>query len=90
MVTRYILTAMLLVLIGFSGYQGYKLFLQKMSLEKNLIKINNQLDGIYEENQKLVADLEYFKRPENLAKELRSRFNYVSPGEKLLIITPRR
>ncbi|MEK7114983.1 MAG: septum formation initiator family protein [Patescibacteria group bacterium] len=86
---RYIFTAALLVLIGFSGYQGYKLYLQKLSLEKDLAKVNNQLDGIYEENQKLVADLEYFKRPENLAKELKSRFNYVSPGEKLLIIPPK-
>lgn len=85
---RYILTTALLILIGFSGYQGYKLYLQKISLEKNLTKINNQLDGVYEENQKLVADLEYFKRPENLAKELKSRFNYVSPGEKMLIIVP--
>ncbi len=87
--TRYVITSVLLVLIGFSGYQGYKLYFQKLSLEKDLTKINNQLDETYEENQKLAADLEYFKRPENLAKELKSRFNYVSPGEKLLIIVPK-
>lgn len=86
---RYIITAILLVLIGFSGYQGYKLYLQKISLEKNLTKINTQLNEIYEENQKLTADLEYFKRPENLIKELKSRFNYVNPGEKLLIVVPK-
>ncbi len=87
---RYIIIVVILVLIGFTGYQGYKLYSQKITLEKKLAKINNQLDGIYEENRKLAADLEYFKRPENLAKELRSRFNYVSPGEKLLIIVPKR
>lgn len=88
--TRYVITTALLVLIGFSGYQGYKLYLQKISLEKKLTKINSQLDKISEENKNLVADLEYFKRPENLAKELKSRFNYVNPGEKLLIIVPKR
>jgi hypothetical protein len=33
----------------------------------------------------LREDFEYYSDPENLAKELRARFNYTLPGEKMLI-----
>ena len=45
-------------------------------------------DFFKKENFELQADLEYYARPENLEKELRSRFNYKKPGEKLIIIVP--
>jgi len=36
----------------------------------------------------LLGDIEYFSNPKNLAKELKSKFNYKNPGEKLIIVVP--
>jgi len=38
------------------------------------------------DNAKLKADLQYFAEPENLAKELKAKFDYKKPGEKLIKI----
>lgn len=40
------------------------------------------------DSEKLKADLNYFLKNSNLEKELRARFNYRKPDEKLIIIVP--
>lgn len=40
------------------------------------------------ENEALQDELEYLSKEANLAKEIRSRFNYKKPDEKMLIIVP--
>ena len=40
------------------------------------------------EQAKLGEDIEYYSDPHNLEKELRARFNYRSPEEKLIIVVP--
>jgi|SRR3989344_2875328 len=44
-----------------------------------------EYDLAAEDNKQLQDDFRYFSDPENLAKELRSRFNYTLPGERILI-----
>lgn len=41
------------------------------------------------DSERLRADLNYFLDPRNLEKELRARFNYRKPDEKLIIIVPK-
>lgn len=36
----------------------------------------------------LKEEQQYLANPLNLEKEIRARFNYVNPGEKMIIITP--
>jgi cell division protein FtsL len=36
----------------------------------------------------LKAEQQYLANPANLEKEIRARFNFVNPGEKMIIITP--
>ncbi len=48
-----------------------------------------QLDAAKADEAKSQADLNYYLNPANLEKELRARFNYRAPDEKLLILVPR-
>ena len=44
-----------------------------------------EYDGAAEDNKKLQEDFRYLSDSENLSKELRARFNYTFPGERILI-----
>lgn len=80
--------AALILVLAVLIYQFYQLFTYHGALEAIFAKLNQKFNSFKEENLKLQADLEYFQEPENLAKELRSRFNYKKPGEKLIIVVP--
>lgn len=77
----------LLVLVALL-YQFYQLYSYHGGLSRVFTEISNKLKTLGEENLNLQADLEYFQEPENLVEELRSRFNYKKPGEKLIIVVP--
>ena len=47
-----------------------------------------EVEMLSKENEELQEQLDYFSREENLEKELRAKFNYKNPGEKVMIITP--
>lgn len=40
------------------------------------------------DNASLENDYQFYSNPTNLEKELRARFNYRSPGEKMIIVVP--
>ncbi len=64
------------------------LYQQNHNLKEEFSKIDAELNSLSKENSILQADLDYFSNHDNLAKELRARLNYKSPGEKLFIIVP--
>lgn len=70
------------------GYWGYLLFNQGAELKKDLTEVNAEIQPLVEENRRLVDEIKYLKDPDNLEKELRSRLNYVRPGEQVIVITP--
>jgi hypothetical protein len=53
-----------------------------------LFRAEDTLSEVKRESAELEANLRYFRRPENLEKEMRARFNYRGVGEKLLILVP--
>lgn len=70
------------------GWEIYNLNAKRVALRRNLEEIGGDVGALEAESQKLRADLEYFADPENLIKELKSKFNYKKPGEKLIIVVP--
>jgi len=50
--------------------------------------VNAQLQKAEKDNSQLQSDFAYYLNPLNLEKELRARFNYRLPDEKLIIIVP--
>ena len=51
-------------------------------------ELQAQVGRFMEENKALDRDIDYYKNPNNLEKELKARFNYKRPGEELLIVVP--
>ena len=68
--------------------QSYFIIKERNRLKTDLDNLNNRLQALLGENADLRSDIEYFSHPENLEKELKSRFNYKKPDEKMLIIVP--
>ncbi|MEE8131933.1 MAG: septum formation initiator family protein [Candidatus Paceibacterota bacterium] len=76
-----IVIVMLLTYIYFS-------FQEQRQLKENLSNLSAQIKTLVEENKHLKSEIEYFSEPENLEKELKTKFNYRKPGEKMMIIVP--
>lgn len=65
------------------GYQAYSLHVENKKVRAELAEIQESLSAIEIENRKIEADLLYYSLDENLAKELKARFDYKRPGETL-------
>jgi cell division protein FtsB len=50
--------------------------------------LREKVSGLDRENEQNERNLEYVAVPENLEKDLRERFNYKKPDEKMIIIIP--
>ena len=78
----------LLFLLLVIGSQIYAYWVRARASETELEKLQGDLARARIEEEKLKADLLYYQNPANLEKELRARFNYRDPGEKLIILVP--
>lgn len=58
------------------------------SVRSDLKNAEKNLEQARIEKQKIQNDFEYYSDPVNLEKELRARFNYRAPDEKMIIIVP--
>jgi cell division protein FtsL len=85
---KVIVSLFLIVILIVFSVEVYFLLKEKNQLQNKLNELNSRLDLLQAENNQLRSDLDYFSYPENLEKELRSRFNYKKPQEKMIIITP--
>lgn len=79
----------LAIMLTLLGVQVYSLNSKRASLKGGLSKINGQIEMLEQENENLKSDLAYFSDTQNLIKELKSKFNYKRPGEKLIIVAPK-
>lgn len=78
----------LVAVIGLLGWGVSDIVLRGRELQQEESKLSERLESIEEENALLAAEIEYYRNPENLIKELKSQFNYREGGEKLIIIVP--
>ena len=76
-----------LILI-FLGVNVYSFVKQENELGANLADVQARLTKAQTDEANLQAEKQYLANPVNLEKELRGRFNYTSPGEKMIIIVP--
>ena len=82
-----IIIIIVLVLIGVSA-QVYLILKESNGLKKDLDDLNGRMEALVKENTNLKSNIEYFSYPENLEKELKSKFNYKEAGEKMMIVVP--
>lgn len=77
------------IVLGFMGWGIYNLVVEQKTLTTEIVKLREMNTRITDENASLLSQIEYYKHPENLVKQLKSQFNYHAPDEKLLIVVPR-
>ncbi len=87
---RRLISIIVLTVTGALVLAGGRLYFSNRSMSASASALMDRLNALKIDSRNLKADLEYLKIPENLEKELRSRFNYKNPGEKLIIIVPSR
>ena len=75
-----------LVIMGFLSAQLYNLYKSNNEVADRLETASIEMRKLTLENEKFQANLGYFSEPENIAKELKARFDYKKPGEKLIKI----
>ena len=77
------------LIIVFLGTQIWNYKVQENKLQASLTELNTELNQAKADQAKFQEELQYYQNPANLEKELRARFNYKNPGEKLMIIVDR-
>lgn len=84
-VWKTIIIAAIVILLGLGLY---KLWVQNQELGAEVEDLNATLTEVKEENRELEYEIDYFKNPENLLKEVKSQFNYREQGEEMIIVVP--
>ena len=72
----------------FIGIKVVEFVSQEHQLGQNLADIETRLTKAQSDETDLQAETQYLANPVNLEKELRARFNYKKPGEKMIVIVP--
>ena len=85
---KYITIAILAVIIVFVSIKAFGLFGKGRDMGDQLQASKEKMELLSRENEDLQAQLNYFSHEGNLEKELRAKFNYKRPDEKIMIITP--
>ncbi|OGZ00408.1 MAG: hypothetical protein A2945_03635 [Candidatus Liptonbacteria bacterium RIFCSPLOWO2_01_FULL_52_25] len=80
-----ILSVLLLVLAA----QIYTFTGRAREAEQGFLDFKKKLDQARADQIEFQSELDYYLNPVNLEKELRARFNYRAPDEKLIILVPR-
>lgn len=83
-----IIAAILIIILMAVWVQIYFIFKERNQLKSRLDGLTLKANSLTEENEKIKSEIEYFSLPENLEKELRAKFNYKKPGEKMIIVVP--
>ncbi len=76
------------IVIVLLGVQVYKFWGEANTAMKEYFSLEDKVNAAKQDNAELQAELDYYSNPANLEKELRARFNYKAPGEKMIIIVP--
>jgi len=83
---RLVMSIILAVFLVFLGVQIVSFYREEGRVARVSEQAAAELKRAVQDRDTLEADFRYFLDPVNLEKELRARFNYRAPGEKLIII----
>lgn len=78
----------LLIFLMFLVSQVWYFYRETEMAEGKLQRLRADLDRVQSDQAELKTEYEFYLNPANLEKELRARFNYRSPGERLIIVVP--
>jgi len=76
------------IILVILGIQAFSFVRQANQLGAAYASAQAELAKAQAEEANLQDEQQYLANPANLEKEVRARFNYVNPGEKMIIIVP--
>lgn len=82
------LAALIVILIFFVGLQISSLLKDRLAAGVDYEKASKEFQYSEKAKARFQADLDYLAHPENFEKELKSRFHFELPNEKVLILVP--
>jgi cell division protein FtsL len=85
---KYITIGILVIIIVVVSVETIKLFGNEHDMGKQLQTSKEKMEALSRENAELQSQIDYVSRKENMEKELRAKFNYKRPDERVMIITP--
>ncbi|MBS3902821.1 MAG: hypothetical protein KGZ30_00375 [Anaplasmataceae bacterium] len=85
---RWVWLIVLVLIVGLVTYQVFELRKKEDNLSKEKQTAEERLQGAIETRESLQAELGIFKDPELIEKELRRRYNYRLPDERMMVIIP--
>lgn len=68
--------------------QAWSFYGREQTLARQLSEIRAQYGNAEKDHESLQAEYRYYQNPANAEKELRARFNYKKPDEKMIIVVP--
>ena len=71
------------------AFKIYSLDVVRRDLKREMATVVQEVELVEDDNSRLNEQIDYFSEPRNLEKELRARFNYRLPFEKLIIVIPK-
>lgn len=74
------------VILAAMANEIYVFWSKNRTASEEYAELQKKLSRARADYENLQVDLQYYLNPYNLEKELRSRFNYAAPGEKLIIL----
>jgi cell division protein FtsB len=85
---RFLRLLIIIAVVGLLSWGFYDLHNERKTFQREVNELRLKKESLEAENKSLEENIEYFKNPKNLIKELKSKFNYREEGEKLIIIVP--
>jgi hypothetical protein len=83
-----VVIVLLLAAVAFFGAEIFLTLRESKVLATKNVGLVSEIEFLNNDKQKVTNDINYYADPTNLAKLLREKFNYKSPGEKMMIIVP--
>jgi len=80
--------AVLATLIGLAGARSWGLYAELRTVSAARAELEDKRAVLERRHAELEDDTRAILEPDNLETELRSRFNYKSPGEKVIVVVP--
>lgn len=85
---KIVIAGILGIALLFLAFQIYSFSRKAGVIEADRAALQAQIQAAQKDRAALQAEEQYSKQEENLEKELRARFNYKAPGEKMIIVVP--
>lgn len=89
MAWKIVVSAFLAVIFTLIVNEGYDVYSEYREMESRRRALASEAEAIVAENDGLQKNLDSFSDPSVVIKELKTRFNYKLPEEKMIIVAPK-